>query len=324
MAVRSAPDRPLLSTDRPDAVLSELVSTLRFSAGRYACSDLGAPWGIAFAARSSAIFHVVERGACWLRLGGEAPIALGPGELVLLPRGDEHALADEPDRSARLVDFDAQPDGRVRARGGAGARTRLVCGELRIDDRAAHPLLVGLPRVVHVRATVERGWLEPTLALIAAEASEPRSGASVVVARLSEALFVQAVRAWAEERGGGTGGWSGALRDPAVARALASIHAEPARPWTLDALARTAGVSRTLLAERFARTVGEPPGTYLVRWRMALAARALRDEPSASIADVAARVGYESESSFGRAFKRVHGTSPARHRSAHASRADAR
>lgn len=303
--------------DRPEGPadpLTSVLSTLRLSGALYCCSELSAPWGIRFGARECAAFHVVDRGSCWLRLPGETPLALRGGDLVMLPHGDEHVLSDSPTGPAKDVDFRDHPGvcGPLVRWGGGGAKTVLVCGELQVDEVEMHPLRAHLPRLMHLRGDegAGSGWLEGTLKLLATEASAARPGAYAVVTRLIDVLFVQAIRAWLEQQQGLGRGWVAGLKDPPVAAALALMHSEPAAEWTVATLAARVGLSRSVFAERFTQVVGEPPLSYLTRWRMHLSASLLKRNPALSVAQVAERVGYDSEAAFNRAFKRTVGRTP--------------
>jgi AraC-like DNA-binding protein len=297
----------------PADPLSDLLATIRVTGGRYRASLLGAPWGITFGARRVAAFHAVLAGRCWLRAGA-VTCALEQGDLIILLDGREHTLGDTRDGRAVRVDFEDRPEPDVRRYGGPGDTTLLVCGEIDIAEAGSHPLLCALPRVLHLPASAHPdAVLGATLALLGREAGAPRAGTASVIARLGEAMFVQAVRLWAE-RADTSPGWMSAQRDPGLARVIAAMHATPHEDWSLAALAKVGGMSRTVLAERFASTVGEPPATYLTRLRMHLAARALRERPDDSIDAIATRVGYQSAIAFARAFKRAHGRTPGAYR----------
>jgi AraC-like DNA-binding protein len=187
-----------------------------------------------------------------------------------------------------------------------------VCGYLACDSRLCRPLLGALPPMLRVPLGARAGasWIVSTIQRAAEESRAPRAGTDAVLAKLSELLFVEAIRAYIESLPENQRSWLAGLRDPHVSRALALLHAEPGRPWTVDELGQEAAMSRSALAERFTALIGEPPMQYLTKWRLALAARALR-EGSESIARIAGEVGYESEAAFNRAFKRELGMPPA-------------
>jgi AraC-like DNA-binding protein len=193
----------------------------------------------------------------------------------------------------------------------------LLCGSFRFGQGDGHPLIAVLPPLICIKGQEGRPleWLDLTLRFLASETRRPRAGSDSMVTRLTELLFVQIVRAWIEEQPEGHGGWLGALRDGRIARVLGLMHGEPGRAWSVPTLARAAGMSRATLARRFTSLVGEAPLTYLSRWRMHVAAGLLRSH-SLSVAEAAARVGYQSEAAFSRVFRKVVGVAPAAYRRA--------
>jgi AraC-like DNA-binding protein len=196
--------------------------------------------------------------------------------------------------------------------GGGGAKTRIVCGFLACDEVLSNPLLVSLPRIfkVDVRNGSGSAWLESSLRFAAEEAAVSRAGSATVLAKLSELLFVEAVRRCIDTLPENEKNWLAGLRDRFVGRALSLLHSQPAHAWTVDELARKVGLSRSALAQRFSDFLGQPPMQYLARWRLQIAAQQLRDGEK-SLADVAEHVGYDSEAAFNRAFKREFGMPPA-------------
>jgi AraC-like DNA-binding protein len=190
--------------------------------------------------------------------------------------------------------------------GGDGAATTLLCGAVRFGHPAAASFVGVLPETVHLSGA-ER--LQGTLALMAAEAREPRLGGEAVITRLADILVIQALRTWLETDPGARTGWLGALRDEQIGRAIALIHGDPARDWTVASLARELAMSRSSFAARFTTLVGEPAMAYVTRWRMQVAVTALRDE-RATVGELASRLGYRSEAAFARAFKRETGMPP--------------
>jgi AraC-like DNA-binding protein len=202
--------------------------------------------------------------------------------------------------------------------GGGGAKTRLICGFLACDDTLTNPVLSALPRMfkIDMRNDARSAWLESSLRLAAVEAAELRVGSAIVLGRLSELLFVEAVRRCVDSLPADRKGWLAGVSDRFVGRSLALMHAQPAHGWTVDELARKAGLSRSALAQRFTQLLGQPPMQYLARWRLQIAAQALRDGAQ-SLTAIAERVGYESEAAFNRAFKREFGLPPASWRRSH-------
>jgi len=325
--------RPFL-LERPESrlsldVLSDLLRTVRLSGGVFFDVRAVKPWVAAapHAARLAAAlspgadhvipYHVVTEGECWAGLADGARVRLRAGDVIVLPHGDPHVLADSPDRRAL-------PDEAMYAAlrgvelpvhlqvGVSGAHSaRLVCGFLACDTRPFNPLLDSLPPLLHQSAgdSAEAPWLRHFLDVAVAESGRKRAGGDAVLARLSELMFVEVLRQYVEQLPAGQAGWLAGLRDPAVARALAALHARPGHTWTLDALAEEVAISRSVLAERFNQIVGLPVMQYLARWRMQVAA-GLLTQSGAKIAAIALEVGYESEAAFNRAFKKLVGVSP--------------
>jgi AraC-like DNA-binding protein len=312
------------SPPAPDA-LTAVVDTLGLRGRLYCRIELSAPWGMALPRDEFARFHVVERGDCWLKVPGSAkPVALTGGDLVVVPHGSGHSLVDAPDTTPVPVSRifrKAIPDGHARVRHGAGGpETVLICGEFRFEHREGHPLISALPPVIHLRSSAgpARALLDVGLELLATEAKSPHAGTQALVSRLTDVLFIQALRVWVETLPDGAGGWLGALRDRHIGTALSLLHREPDRDWTLAAIATAVGMSRSRFTDRFAALVREAPMAYLTRWRMHLAAgRLLSDGPS--VAELARSVGYESETAFAKAFRRTFGLSPSAYRRRHSS-----
>jgi AraC-like DNA-binding protein len=240
---------------------------------------------------------------------------LEAGDLALVPRGEGHRLTSAPGAAAPGID--ELPHERVSDRyailrhGGGGEATSLVCGAVRFDHPTAHHLVGLLPRVIHVRGSTSPSAerIRTTLQLIAAEARELRAGGEAVITRLADVLVIQAIRAWIEEDPAARTGWLGALQDRRIGRALALIHGEPARAWTVESLAAEVAMSRSAFAARFTELLGEPAMRYVARWRMQVALGWLRDD-GMRLGELANRLGYRSEAAFSRAFKRHVGISP--------------
>jgi AraC-like DNA-binding protein len=317
LSVRPDPGAAAGWTSDAADVLTTVMDALRLRSRVFCRSELAAPWGMTLRRSDYAHFHVVERGGAWLRVAGEAPLALAAGDLVVVPHGAGHALSDSPERATRplaeLAGDRASGGGCVVLRGeGSGPETHLVCGSFAFERPEAHPLLELLPPLVHLRpaGTPASEWLDATVRFLAWETREARPGTETIVSRLTDVLFVQVLRAWIETLPLRAGGWLGALRDRQIAAALGAIHRAPERPWTNESLAAHAGMSRSRFASRFADLVGEPPVGYLTRWRLERAAALLQEEGTLGVAEIAARVGYESETSFSKAFRRRFGTPP--------------
>lgn len=333
MSIRSRPDRrrSAKARNRDGAsvlprfdVLSDVMEQVRLEATVYFSAELHAPWGIAVVRQGRAPFYAITEGSCEL-LVGRRVLRVQAGDLLLLPNAAQHVARSG--RDAPVQPFDswlaAHP---MDARGatvqqGSGPLTRVTGGFFSTDVARLNPLYAALPPVIHLRGSDPevRRWLEPTLAFIHAEVAAREQGAATVLRRLADVLFIQAVRVHAQQRGDAS--WLRGLADPRIARALTLIHARYAEPWTLDSLAREAGLSRTLLAVRFKTLVGESPINYLARWRVTRAANRLRSE-RLGLERVAEAVGYQSVSVFSKAFRRITGASPGRWRRADFGPAD--
>jgi AraC-like DNA-binding protein len=308
-------------------VLGDVLALARVDASLMATFDARAPWAIELPARPGATFHAVVAGTCWSTGEGAPARQLTPGDLVLLPAGARHQLASEPGLPTRRFDEDLKrslirPDGEL-VLDGPGARTRILCAGYHYATDAVHPVLGLLPPVLHVAtAQPDSGpWLRSVLDMLAHETrGRAATGSATAALRLLDLLLIHVVRAWLDAEGDRMdASWLRGLRDPLTARVLAVLHEHPAHDWTLDTLAATVNVSRATLSRRFTHHVGEPPLTYLTRWRLDLAARKLRDT-ALPIATIAHDVGYTSEFAFNRAFARVHGQAPGRYRRNAASR----
>ncbi|WP_237213171.1 AraC family transcriptional regulator [Falsiroseomonas oryziterrae] len=262
-------------------------------------------------------FHALLAGSCWVEFAdGPAPLRLDAGDVLILPSGVRHSLCSAPGmRSEPDLDVYQRPAERplpfVLRKGGTGTDlAHFMCGYFGCDARPFNPLLDALPPVIHAaRHATRAGWVAQLIEAALGESRALRSGREIVLARLSELLFVEVLRGHLETVPETTGGWLSGLRDRHVGAALRLIHARPAEDWTLDSLARAVGVSRSVLAERFTHHVHLPPMHYLGRWRLQLAARLL-EQPGTNVAQVAEQVGYESEAAFSRAFKKLIGSPP--------------
>lgn len=296
--------------------LGEALHHLRMTGAFYCRSELTAPWGLALPPMQGLLlFHVVTSGHCWLEADGVEPLRLEPGRFALVPHGEGHRVVGEPGAAAREL-FDL-PREQVSERyeflrfGGGGAATQLICGAVRFDHPAAYHLLKLLPKWIQVEAATspEREWIESTLRLMAAEARELRPGGETVVTRLADVLVIQAIRSWIAHDPTARRGWLGALQDRQIGRAIALIHRDPARAFTVASLAVEVAMSRSAFAARFTELVGVPAMRYVAEWRMHVAQTWLRED-DAGLAELAGRLGYLSEAAFSRAFKRSTGLSP--------------
>jgi AraC-like DNA-binding protein len=305
-------------TDVVADIVADVVATTRRGSLMYARNRFHAPWGASFPEGLVASLHVVAAGACWLSVEGQDPVQLTRGDVVLIPSGAAHSLTDAPDRPTRPM---TEIAGRTLEEGppecivieGDGPATVWLCGGYRLAPDVQHPLTRMLPPVVVVTAAQSRATgLGAAVDLLAAEIEGTDPGAPAVMGSLVDLLFVYILRTWLAEHHAESG-WGRALFDPAVGAALALVHEDPARAWTLESLAQEAGMPRATFSRRFAALTGQSPMAYVATWRMALAARMLRDEP-ATLSQIAKRVGYESEFAFARAFKRTTGQAPGQYR----------
>ncbi|RMI28300.1 AraC family transcriptional regulator [Nocardia stercoris] len=301
-------------------VLTEALASMRTGAPNSVRTEGHAPWGLRLPATAGAGFHVVLQGNCWLypSAGADRPIRLGAGDVVFVRDGAGHILADHPDTVAevpRPEQFVAAPPVGMLRLGGDGPVTSLLCGNYHLDGQRPHPLLRQLPELIHLPAEPGRHpQLAAAVALLGTELDSPRIGSHGIVPALVDALLLYILRAWidAQPESDATG-WAAALRDPAVAPALAAIHEEPAGAWTVQSLADRSGLSRAAFARKFSAMVGEPPLAYVTRWRLTTAARLLREE-DLPVGVVAERAGYSSEFAFSKAFKREYGSAPGQYR----------
>jgi AraC-like DNA-binding protein len=318
--------------------LSEVLRTVKLTGALFFLVDATSPWGVEVphareftpiilpGAQHVVSYHIVLQGAGYAIVPGAEPVRFAAGDIIVFPHGDPYSMLSSPGqvpemtRDASLDFFRDLAAGRlpfvIQEGGGGPERAQFVCGFLGCDVRPFNPLLEMLPRLLRVTrpAGTPHDLLDRLLDLTLAEAQIHNPGSAGVRLGLSELIFIELVRRYVATRAGDESGWLAGLRDPAVGRALALLHGNPAESWTLEELARRAGVSRSVLAERFVHLIGCPPMQYLTRWRVQLAARQLSDG-SKKIAAIGRDVGYESEAAFSRTFKRIAGVSPAAWRS---------
>lgn len=311
--------------------LSELLRAVRLSGAMFFNARCAAPWCVSsppsqrfvrhVASEASHLieFHFIAEGRAYIRVGGETT-PLAAGDIVMLPHGDAHHMGNG--LATHILDGGAAAaellTGAVRLSRlgeGEGEATHLICGYLACEARLIQPLIAGLPRVVRVniRHDAYGRVLEDMIRHAVAQLGEDAPGSKVIAARLAEVLFAEGLRRYLLQLPPGGTSWLAGAADPAVGRALAALHRRPAHAWTLDELAKEAGLARSSLTERFARHFNQGPMGYLADWRLELAADALRSS-SRSVVQVAAEVGYDSEAAFNRAFKRRFGLPPARYR----------
>jgi AraC-like DNA-binding protein len=300
--------------------LTEALKGIRLRSTIHCPSELTGSWGLRVESKGGgAPFYILLHGSGWLEIAGAPPVRLEGGDFVILPHDTPHALKDEPESNTEplfslLAQYPPGADGIWRF-GGGGKTTVAIGGCFYFEEAQTSPLLRVLPPLLHVKG--EQGqalaWLEPTLRFIACEAQSGRPGAEEVITRLSDVLFIQAVRAYVCRELAVEGNWLRALNDGQIGQALTLIHRQPQHPWRVETLASEVAMSRSAFAARFTQLVGEPALQYVTRWRMHKAAGLLR-QGGDSVAEVAAQVGYQSEAAFSRVFKRWTGQAPAAYR----------
>ena len=324
---------PVGDPTAPDP-LADVLQNVKLTGALFFLIDATSPWCVdvphagAFAdiilprAQHIISYHVVVRGSGFASVPGSPPVAFAPGDVNVFPHADPYTMLSAPgvppelDAEQTMQFFRDMAAGRlpfvIKEGGGADPPAQFVCGFLGCDARPFNPLLATLPRLMQVRQAVadREDLLDRLIDLTLAEAQVRRAGGASIRLRLSELMFVEVVRRYLAGQPAAHTGWLAGLRDPAIGRALALLHERPAESWTLERLAREAGLSRSILAERFAQLVGQPPMQYLTNWRMQLAARRLCDS-AVKLSSLALEVGYASEAAFSRSFKKVTGLSPA-------------
>ena len=308
--------------------LSDVLKIAHLSGGVFLHAEFTAPWCLAariapelcapFLGPTAHLipYHFLVEGELVVSLQGSEPCTARGGEMILFPRNDLHLMGSDLSGTAvSMRDVLLPPEGSglhsIR-HGGGGAATRMICGYLGCEVTRGNPVFAGLPGIMQIRVE-EVGpaeWIRSTFQYAASEIASGHAGSETVLAKLSELLFVEAVRRYARDLPPEATGWFAGLRDPVVARALALLHADIARNWSVDDLGRETGLSRSALADRFTRIMGMPPMHYLGDWRMHVAAQSLKSS-TVPLAKLAGRVGYESEAAFSRAFRKAFGTAPA-------------
>jgi AraC-like DNA-binding protein len=298
---------------------SEVLSGVRLKGAIFFRAEFSAPWRLATPhcrvlapalapdAPHMVVYHFVVDGTARASVEDGSGVDLTPGDIVVFPHGDSHLLSAGTGttqiENAMLLRRIAAGDLSPLRAGGGGTTTRFVCGYLTLDPLMCGPILESLPAMlkVNVRTDSSGQWLEQSILHLLEESGSDRAGSEAMLAKLSEALFVDTVRRHVAGLQNQPTGWLAAARDPVVGRSLALLHRRPEHAWTNAELAKAVGVSRSVLLERFSSYLSEPPMSYLTGWRLRLAAQALISSPK-SVADVAAAVGYESEAAFCRAF----------------------
>lgn len=314
-------------------VLSEVLKAIKLDGAVFYNAECSAPWCfrspasrimapyLSPDARHVIIYHLLTEGRGYAHVEGDGrPVPLNAGDIVVFPHGDPHILGNgspvRPVDSAQELQRILSEGLKISRLGGGGELTKLICGYMTCEPQLSQIFLGGLPAIlkVNIRDDASGQWLENSIRYSVDNAGASRSGGEAVLAKLSEVLFIETLRRCIALLPHEQTGWLAGVRDPEVGKALALLHRKPAHPWTIAALANEVGISRSVLAERFRCYLSETPIAYLTRWRLQLGSQMLTST-SNSVAQIAAEVGYESEPSFNRAFKREFGLPPARFRS---------
>lgn len=312
-------------------VLSDVLQTVRLEGALFLNTECHEPWcmnvpkGSDIAkllnpdAASVTICHALLEGRCWIQAEGGEQVELRAGDVVALPHGDAHMIGSGLHHAPVHIDDAVQvkaPELKPLRYGGDGDRCLLVCGWFAFDKDVPNPIVQVLPRVFHASVGQRPAgpWLQHSIRYALAEAAAGQPGADAVATRVAESLFVEMLRAYVESLPPSHPGWLAGLRDPQVGKCLALMHARPGHDWSVESLADEIHVSRSVLAQRFNDFVGVPPMQYLKRWRLATAARLLRNG-RVNIGRIIDQVGYESEAAFSRAFKKEYGVAPGQWRS---------
>ena len=310
--------------------LSEALNAVRMTGAIFYHAECTAPWGFAVSHLHKAAhllapgterlvsYHLVTEGKAVVRFEGEEDVHIAAGDILIVPNGDAHTILNGTpstllSSAASLSKFLEGHYSAVQV-GGGGEMTRFVCGYFGCERHADRLFLAGLPLMIKInlRGDAAGEWLESSVRHLVSEAAAG-PGQSALLSKMAEALFIESLRRYMERLPAEQTGWLAGARDSVVGGALAAMHRKPCHPWTLDDLATEVGASRSVLAERFVRFLGEPPLAYLARWRLQLAARLLQTTRK-TVLNVASDVGYESEAAFNRAFKREFNLPPARYR----------
>jgi AraC family transcriptional regulator, alkane utilization regulator len=310
-------------------LLSDVLRVARLSGGVFLRADFSAPWCVASRMAPEMCaphlqrpghliqYHYVVEGRPRICVAGrpETAVILEPNEVVILPHNDVHYLGSDlslPPTPSETLAVPAENGMFQVTHGGGGEAVRMICGFLSCEVAQGNPVLANLPGILRlsIAGEAEADWIRATFTFAAQEIAAGRPGSETVLAKLSELLFIEAVRRHAATLADDATGWLAGLRDSFVCKALVAFHGDIARDWTIEQLSREVGLSRSALADRFQRLLGMPPMAYLARWRMEVAAQQLRSG-SASVAQIANAVGYEAEAAFSRAFKRTYAVAPA-------------
>lgn len=311
-----------MSVARND-VLSEVLTLIRLRGELVYTAFLGEPWGLQFQP-GSAHFHFIKAGKAWVTPAGGNPTEVSEGDLVLLPLGKGHVVADAPDSPAKRIETVAAEhfhrDELVLRYGGGENIAQIIGGFFSFEGSSLPAVMSVLPPLIHIPRSDAGAppWLEAISRFLISEAQQQDPGSSLMISRLIDLLVIRTLRSWAATEANRIG-WLGGLGDERIGRVLSAVHADPSRNWTVQSFAKIAGMSRSIFAERFTGTVGEPPLRYLSRWRLTLAADLLRNS-GLKVTEVAYRSGYASDASFSRAFKAHFGYAPSELKNRQATR----
>ena len=310
---------------------SEILTGVALKGALFFSAEFSAPWGFSSppsrdlvamlspGAPHLVIYHFLIEGVGFAKIEDGSELWLESGDVIVVPHGKAHALSSAEGVRVRqtraMMEKLGARDLKTMRAGGGGDVTRFVCGYMACDPLLGRPILHSLPSAFKVNLRADRSgqWLENSILHLVEEAASGRAGSDAMLSKLSEALFVETLRRYISGMPKQERGWLAGARDPIVGKSLTLFHTRVQHPWTIAELAREVGLSRSTLVERFTRYLAEPPMTYLTRWRLQLAARAL-SVTSRGVAEIGADVGYESEAAFNRAFKREFGLPPARYR----------
>ena len=310
--------------------LSEVLKIVKLQGALFFNGEFSAPWCLASSQSSEVAallcpgaghvitYHYLADGRAYAQVPHGSRRDLGPGDVVIFPHGDAHLLGNgigKPVDSIKTFAKNLSDGLKVARYGGGGEVTKFVCGYMACDPNLSEVVLAGLPSmfVVNIANDAAGQWLANSIQFSVREAGGPGTGSDVVLAKLSEVLFVETLRRFIQDLPDVQKGWLAGARDPVIGDALALLHKKPSHPWTIANLAHHVGVSRTRFAERFRHFLGEPPMAYLARWRLKLAAELLMSS-NANVGEIAGEVGYASEAAFNRVFKREFGCPPAQFR----------
>jgi AraC-like DNA-binding protein len=305
-------------------LLSDILDTLQLEGTLYFRTSFTSPWSIRVPPyQKVSRFHYASRGRCLVRINTDKdPVRLEQGDLVIITHGAPHTLYCNPESEnpPTLLEDVIEQSGfngqgaLVYGEAGTHHETQLICGHFSFDKEAQHPLIDALPEYIHIKnyGAESSAWMEGTLKVIGSEAGKNDMGADLIALKMSEIIYAQAMRAYLNSDEAKNSELAGYV-DEKLAKAIKVIHRSPEHAWSLEELARIAGLSRTSFSNRFKELLSMTPLVYMTQWRMQIARRCLRESNSAII-DIAEKVGYQSEAAFSRVFKKQFGIAPVAYR----------